>query len=273
MPWDKVLADRSGPVPQASSPARLCSMYDLPMVTRTGTRSEAISGTVAAAAPLDDAAAIRRLTTLNTALVCDVLDALGYRETFLGADIAALYPAGVLAGRAFTIAARQVAPTAEPIRPADPYRMLLESFADMRPGDVVVIGTGGERLSGIWGELLSIAARARGVTGVVTDGLVRDVEQTERLGFPVFGRGTSPLDSAGRLDVVSFGAPIACGRVRVAHGDYVLADRMGAVMIPYPMLGEVLDRAEDKRHGEGTTRQALAAGEPIDEVFARYGVL
>lgn len=251
-------------------------MYDPGMILGTGARTEATPDHATAAATTGsrgDAPAIRRLANLNTALVCDVLDGLGYRANFLGADIAPLYPAGVVAGRAFTIAAAKVAPTVNPVRPADPYRLLLESFADMRPGDVVVIGTGGERLSGIWGELLTIAAQARGVTGVVTDGLVRDVEQTERLGFPVFGGGVSPLDSAGRLDVVGFGAAIMCGHARVARGDYLLGDRMGAVVIPAPALREVLDRAEDKRRGEGTTRQALAAGERIDEVFARYGVL
>jgi regulator of RNase E activity RraA len=202
-----------------------------------------------------------------------VLDGLGYRESYLGADIAALYPSAVVVGRAFPIAAQEVPSAADPLRPADPYRRLLDSFAGMRSGDVVVIGTGGERRSGVWGELLTIAAMARGVTGVVTDGLVRDPEQTERLGFPIFGGGVSPLDSAGRLDVVGFGGTITCGNATVTRNDYLLGDRMGVVVIPGSALAEVLQRAEDKRRGEGITRQALAAGEPIDEVFARYGVL
>ncbi len=49
--------------------------------------------------------------------------------------------------------------------------------------------------------------------GAVVDGLVRDVERIEPLGFPVFGRGCRPVDSMGRFEVVDFPTPVECGRV------------------------------------------------------------
>lgn len=81
----------------------------------------------------------------------------------------------------------------------------------------MVITTNGEHHAGVWGELMTVAATARGVTGVVIDGLVRDVDPIERLGFPVFARGASPLDCAGRLEVRAHGEPIVCGPRHRTH--------------------------------------------------------
>lgn len=215
-----------------------------------------------------DHAMSRRLAALHTALVCDVLDQLGHRDAFVGADVAQLHPAGVVAGRAFTMAASAV-----DVPPDEPYEHLLEAFDHMAPGEVVVIGTSGEQRSGIWGEMLSVAASARGVTAAVTDGLVRDVEQIEHLGFPVFASGPSPVDCAGRLEVNSFGGRIECGEASVSAGDFILGDRMGVVAIPAETIDEVLKLAEQKNQGETTVRTELAQGDRVADVFAKHGIL
>lgn len=74
-----------------------------------------------------DAARIRRLTALHTALICDVLDKLGHREAFLGLGIGSLFPAGVVAGRAFTISAEPV----DRPSPDGPYQGVFDAFTDM----------------------------------------------------------------------------------------------------------------------------------------------
>ncbi|MCL2536284.1 MAG: RraA family protein, partial [Nocardiaceae bacterium] len=53
------------------------------------------------------------------------------------------------------------------------------------PGDVLVVDAGGSRC-GFWGEVMSVAAQARGVRGLVIDGGVRDTDQLRDLGFPAF---------------------------------------------------------------------------------------
>ncbi len=208
------------------------------------------------------------LARLHTALLCDVLDGMGHHHTFCGPQVRPLQHGMRLAGRAFTLRTEPVDRRAE-----QPYEQLLRAFTAMQPGDVVVVAAGGELRSGLWGELLSIAAQARGVVGVLTDGLVRDVEEIAALDFPVFAAGPSPLDSDGRQEVVEHGVAITVGEARIEPGDLVMADAMGAIAIPGAASEEAVRRASEKAAGESTVRAELAAGHAVDEVFARHGIL
>lgn len=216
----------------------------------------------------ETASPLRRLAGLHTALISDVLDALGHRVGVMDFRIRTVAGPAQVVGRAFTLASL---PIAEPEEA--PYEQLLAGFRQLSPGDVVVLATNGELKSGIWGELLSTAARVRGATGAVTDGLTRDVSQLETMRFPVFARGPSPLDSAGRQAVHRFGAPVVCGGVEVRPGDLVLGDVMGVVVIPVTLAEEALRLAEEKQRGEDVVRAELERGDDPAEVFARHGIL
>jgi 4-hydroxy-4-methyl-2-oxoglutarate aldolase len=209
-----------------------------------------------------------RLGRLHTALVSDVLDALGHRTGVMDFRIRATGQPAKVAGRAFTLSSL---PIDEPEQV--PYEKLLAGFPHMAAGDVVVLATHGELKSGVWGELLATAARARGATGAVTDGLTRDVEQLEQMGFPVFARGPSPLDSAGRQAIHEFGAPVVCGGVEVRPGDFVLGDVMGVVVVPAELAEEAVRLAEEKASGENVVRAELERGDDPGDVFARHGIL
>jgi 4-hydroxy-4-methyl-2-oxoglutarate aldolase len=211
---------------------------------------------------------LERLGKLHTALASDVLDALGHRVGVMDFRIQAVARRGQLVGRAFTLASSAIDEPEEV-----PYEKLLAGFRHLAPGDVVVLATNGELTSGIWGELLATAARARGATGAVTDGLTRDVAQLEEMGFPVFARGPSPLDSAGRQAVHSFGEPVVCGGVEVRPGDLLLGDVMGVVVIPAALADEAVRLAEEKASGENVVRAELARGDDPGDVFARHGIL
>jgi 4-hydroxy-4-methyl-2-oxoglutarate aldolase len=212
--------------------------------------------------------ALERLARMHTALVCDVLDSLGHRTGAMDFRVRPVAgPRGVV-GRAFTFASF---PIDEPERV--PYERLLAGYAYLSPGDVVVLATNGELTSAIWGELLSTAARARGAVGAVTDGLTRDVEAIERMGFPVFARGASPVDSAGRQAVRSFGEPVVCGGVEVHGGDVVFGDAMGVVVIPAALAEDAVRLAEEKSSGEDAVRTELERGDDPAAVFERHGIL
>lgn len=208
-----------------------------------------------------------RLGRLHTALLCDVLDGLGFRDSALGADIRPMERGQRVAGPAFTM-------RCEPMeRPAAaPYSHLLAAFRDITPGAVVVMRCG-DRISAMWGELLSAAARVRGATGAVMDGAVRDVEQILEMGFPVFSRGFSPLDSSGRQEVVEHGRPVRCGAALVNPGDWIVGDVMGAVVIPRDLVAATAEAAEAKDAGESRVRDEILRGDDIGEVFARHGIL
>lgn len=215
-----------------------------------------------------DPVILDRISKLHTALLCDVLDGMDHRETFFGPAVRRLAPGMRVAGRAFTLRAEPVSE-----RPQRPYRVLLEAYSRMRPGDVVVLSCRRTGAAGLWGELLSVAACQRGVTGMVTDGLVRDVEQIAELGFPVFATGASPLDSDGRQEVVAAGEAITLGEATVHPGDLVVGDAMGAIAVPAGAVEDVVRGAEEKVANEHTVRAELEAGEDIAVVFERHEIL
>src|SRR5437016_3586356 len=127
---------------------------------------------------------------LSSAVLADVLDALGHRTSALPPELRPLRPEWKIFGRAATLATMPVA-----AEPAKPYAVEMECIDALRPGDVLVATTNGDRGSALWGELLSTASRAHGAVGVVIDGLTRDVEKIVAMDFPVFAAGFSPLDS------------------------------------------------------------------------------
>jgi 4-hydroxy-4-methyl-2-oxoglutarate aldolase len=138
---------------------------------------------------------------------------------------------------------------------------------------VPVLGCGASGRIAPWGELLTTASRARGAAGCLTDGLVRDIRLIREMSFPVFHGGIGPLDSKGRGEVAEIDTPIECAGVRVESGDLVFGDADGVVIVPGAVEAEALERAFAKVSGENRTREELARGVPLREVFTKYGIL
>jgi regulator of RNase E activity RraA len=205
---------------------------------------------------------------LSSALLADVLDGLGSRHSALPIDIRPLKPDWKICGRAATLSAVSVA--AEP--PA-PYAIEMQCIDELKPGEVLVATTNGDRGSALWGELLSTACRARGAVGVVVDGLTRDASRILAMDFPVFASGYCPLDSKGRLDCINHAQPIRVGTSVVRPGDWVLGDIDGLVVVPVELADEAFKRALAKAQGENKVRDELARGRSVREVFAEYGIL
>ena len=208
--------------------------------------------------------------TLYTAGLSDVLDGLGYRDQAMPAAIRPLDENLVLAGFARTGLYREVF---QVVPGENPYALEIALVDDLEPDEVAVFGCCGSRRIAPWGELLSTASRARGAAGCVTDGMVRDVRAIRALRFPVFHGGIAPLDSKGRGKVAEIDVPIRCGGVAVAPGDLIVGDADGVIVVPQAIEGEVLRQAFAKVTGENTTRDELAAGAKLADVFARHGVL
>ena len=80
----------------------------------------------------------------------------------------------------------------------------------------------------------------RGVTALITDGVVRDIEGVLGTGLPVWCSGTAAPPSVAGLTFVGWGEPIGCGGVAVFPDDIVVADKDGAVLVPKAMLDHVL---------------------------------
>src|SRR5437763_17094159 len=83
---------------------------------------------------------------LYSAVLADVLDSLGHRSSALPPTLRPLRPEWKLLGRAVTLSVVPVA-----VEPQRPYAVELECIDSLRPGDVLVATTHGDRGSALWG--------------------------------------------------------------------------------------------------------------------------
>ncbi len=203
----------------------------------------------------------------RAAQVADALDAMGLRDQCIS-RLVRFAPGGPIVGSAFTMACAPATPGT-----GERYAGLLEALDAVRQVDLVVVASGPSDAAAVWGELLSTACLARGAVGAVTDGLIRDSVQIEALGFPVFARGTCPLDIDGRLEVVAHGVDVTLAGVAVSAGDTIVADADGVVVVPRAYAAEALERASVKGRGEADFRDAIARGSSATEAFRRFDVL
>src|SRR5205807_1919017 len=108
------------------------------------------------------------------------------------------------------------------------------------PGSVIVIEHHDREDAAGWGGILSLAAKLKGIEGVIVDGTCRDVDDSRDAGFPVFARAATPMTARGRVVEASMGEPIRVADLHVADGDYVVADWSGAVFVPADRAEEII---------------------------------
>jgi 4-hydroxy-4-methyl-2-oxoglutarate aldolase len=180
-------------------------------------------------------------------------DAMG-RAGAMSARLRPVGPAVRMAGPALTVR----------LYPNDNFMCHL-AVTLAEPGDVLVIDGGNYVEAAVWGEMLTLAALARGVAGVVVDAAARDRDAIAQLGLPVFASAVVPRGTfkrhAGDANV-----PISCGALPVAPGDIVVSDADGVVVIPRAQAAEILERAHKAEQREAAWRAALAAGTTLYEV-------
>lgn len=127
------------------------------------------------------------------------------------------------------------------------------------PGAVLVVDASVAPELGYWGEVLTTAAEAHGIAGLVIDGGVRDVAALETHGFPVFS-SLIALAGASKLAGGSVGLPVTVGGVTVASGDWIVGDVDGVVAIAAESLDNVLSAGRARASNEQRLFTELQAG-------------
>ena len=112
------------------------------------------------------------------------------------------------------------------------YEVGLAALEPIPPGSVVVIATNFSTIASCWGGNLSKQAQGAKAVGAVTDGLVRDNDQIQSLGFAMFAAGQTPRGSRGRLAVTATQVKIRCANVTIDPGDMIVADSDGVIAVP-----------------------------------------
>ena len=165
------------------------------------------------------------------------------------------WPGAGLAGPAF------------PVRCSPGDNLALHVAASMAPaGSVLVADVGVLAERGYWGEVLTAAALARGLGGLVIDGGVRDVDALEARRFPVFATVVALRGASKELPGTA-GVPIVVAGVEVAPGDWVVGDRDGVVVVPAQSCDEVRRHAGDRTRKERAMFEALGGGSTTVELL------
>jgi len=160
-------------------------------------------------------------------------------------------------------------------RPADNL-MAHKALQVAQPGDIVVVSTGGNITSAVFGELMCRTAVAARLGGLVVDGAIRDVEGITALGFPAYSRSVSPgacdKDGPGEINVA-----ISCGGTVVAAGDLIVGDRDGIAVVPRAHASEVLALVRDLVKKENARVAEIDAGTifkaEIDDALRKKGII
>jgi 4-hydroxy-4-methyl-2-oxoglutarate aldolase len=211
-------------------------------------------------------AELRRV--LTSAVVCDALDAEGFAHQSPRVALLPLTADHTLVGRCRTTLWADM----HHVDPR-PYELELQAVDDCRPDDVIIAAAGGSMRSGLWGELLTAAARNAGCVGVVVDGAVRDTQRVREMGFAVFARGTCSYDSRDRQRVIDIGVPVEIAGVRFEAGDLVVGDADGIVVVPRRIEAAVIQRAWAKVHAETRMKAAIEKGMRASDAFKEFGIL
>ena len=207
-----------------------------------------------------------RLARCYTGAVHDVLRMMDYDRIALPPDIKALAPGTRLAGPVWTVSGHVD-------RTKTRHETLLgwcTLLAKAPAGHIVVCQPNNHDIA-LMGELSAQTLAARGVLGFVVDGGSRDTDLVLAQGFPVFCSFLTPSDVVARWIPDSYGEPVTVGEVTISTGDYLLGDRDGVVIIPLPIVDEVVAKTEEVVATESEMRAALVGGMDPVPAYNRYG--
>lgn len=206
-------------------------------------------------------AATRRLARLDCCAVSDALDQIGLEGRVVNVPKRS-GQATSICGRVTTLKLHDGS------RPDGPVRHLGTQAVELSgPGHVIVVEQRTGIDAGCWGGILTLGAKLRGVTGVVADGPVRDIDEARAYDFPIFSTALTARTARGRVVEAATNGPITPWGIPVASGDYVIADSSAVVFIPADHIERVLDAAERIAAKEAAMAKALLAGTQITEVM------
>jgi regulator of RNase E activity RraA len=207
-----------------------------------------------------DAKAVEILSKVTTATLTTLLLKKGLRNVWMRGTRPIRTGQPRLVGRAFTlrfVPAREDLATPESWSKPISTRGAIEAMPE---GCIVVADARGVTDAGIFGDILCARMVKKGVAGLVTDGVMRDMAGVLGTGLPVWCQGAAAPPSVAGLTFVNWQEPIGCGGVAVFPDDVVVVDDDGAVLIPAAFVDEMLTAAPEQERMEAWIMDEVGKG-------------
>jgi regulator of RNase E activity RraA len=142
---------------------------------------------------------------------------------------------------------------------------------DVPSGGVVVLDNRGRLDCTVWGSILSLGAKLRGLSATLIDGVCRDVEGLLDAGHPIYARATYMVTGKGRVQVEAIQQPVDICGICVRPGDIILGDLAGALRIPREQLAPVVEAGERIEKAETSIADAIRNGMSVREARRLHG--
>ena len=205
---------------------------------------------------------LARLQDLNSAALSDALDALGVEGALL--NIKPLALGTTLIGPAYTIKYQPYDKKPETFKGAGDY-------IDRVPaGSVIVIDNQGSEDCTVWGDILTNVALLKNIAGTVVNGAVRDVRFISESKFPLFCCNVYMRSGKNRVYKSEEQSTLDINGVTIAPGDIIFADDNGVLVIPLPLLEDVVQKANNIRLTEEKIIASVHAGSSLEQARQKY---
>ncbi|GJE37256.1 ribonuclease activity regulator RraA [Methylobacterium persicinum] len=214
-----------------------------------------------------DTRIVETLSGVTTATITTILLKKGLRNVWMRGTKPLRPDQPRLVGRAFTlrfVPAREDLATPESWSSPTSTRAAIEAMPE---GCIAVVDAMGVTDAGIFGDILCARMAKKGIGGLVTDGVVRDLAGVLGTGLPVWCQGAAAPPSVAGLTFVAWQQPIACGGVAVFPDDVIVADGDGAVLIPAALIDAVLELAPEQERFEGWIWDEVGKGAALPGLY------